>query len=105
MRRYIQVEAQSKSIQLHEFYESLLAVKRASEEIKSKKGSEGLTIETEFEQESDRWIAEVTELPGVLVYGFSEEDAIDKAKVLALRVLAERLEHGEATPGMASFFG
>ncbi len=65
---------------------------------------EELTIETELEEESDRWIAEVMELPGVLVYGSSETEAIDKAKVLALRVLAERLEHGEPTPGIGKLF-
>ncbi|WP_250126269.1 hypothetical protein [Chroococcidiopsis sp. CCMEE 29] len=54
---------------------------------------EELTIETELEHESDRWIAEVPENPGVLVYGSSEPEAIKKAKLLALRVLAERLEH------------
>jgi predicted RNase H-like HicB family nuclease len=65
---------------------------------------EELTIETEFEQQSDRWIAEVIELPGVLVYGKSELEAINKAKALALRVLAERLEHGEPTPGIGQIF-
>jgi predicted RNase H-like HicB family nuclease len=50
-----------------------------------------LTIETE--QETDgRWIAEVPELPGVLAYGQTEAQAIVKAEVLALRVLADRLE-------------
>lgn len=65
---------------------------------------EELTIETELEQESDRWIAEVIELPGVLVYGKSESEAINIAKALALRVLAERLEHGEPTPGIGKLF-
>ena len=56
-----------------------------------------LTIETE--QETDgRWIAEVPELPGVLTYGASRDEAMAKAEVLALRVLAEQLEHGEARP-------
>jgi predicted RNase H-like HicB family nuclease len=51
------------------------------------------------EQEEDgRWLAEVPQLPGVLSYGSSREDAISKAQILALRVLAERLEHGEASP-------
>jgi predicted RNase H-like HicB family nuclease len=51
------------------------------------------------EQEEDgRWIAEVSELPGVLAYGASRDEAIVKAETLALRVLAERLEHGEAKP-------
>ena len=53
------------------------------------------TIECEQEQDG-RWIAEVPELPGVLVYGGSAESAMAQAEVLALRVLAERLEHGES---------
>lgn len=53
----------------------------------------------EHEQEEDgRWLAEVPGLPGVLAYGDTADDAIAKAEVLALRVLAERLEHGEARP-------
>ena len=51
----------------------------------------------ECEQETDgRWLAEVLELPGVLAYGASREDAMVKAEGLALRVIAERLEQGEA---------
>ena len=42
-----------------------------------------------------RWIADVTELPGVTVYGASAEEATLKAKALALRVIAEEIEHGE----------
>lgn len=62
-----------------------------------------LTIETE--QEADgRWIAEVPELAGVLVYGASREEAMAKAEVLALRALAEQLEHGEARPVGLSIF-
>jgi predicted RNase H-like HicB family nuclease len=53
----------------------------------------------EFEQELDgRWIAEVPELPGVLAYGVSSDEALSKAEVLALRVLADQLEHGESRP-------
>jgi predicted RNase H-like HicB family nuclease len=53
----------------------------------------------ECEQEDDgRWIAEVPELPGVLAYGNSSADAMSKAEVLALRVIAERLENGESEP-------
>lgn len=62
-----------------------------------------LVIETE--QESDgRWLAEVPELPGVLTYGATRADAISKAQVLALRVLADRLEHGEKIPEVAEHF-
>jgi len=53
----------------------------------------------EVEREDDgRWIAEVTDLPGVLVYGATQEQAQAKAQALALRVLADRLDHGEAVP-------
>ncbi len=53
----------------------------------------------EIEQEPDsRWLAEVPELPGVLAYGNSSEQAMAEAQALALRVLAEQLEHGEARP-------
>ena len=55
-------------------------------------------------EEDGRWIAEVPELPGVLVYGQTEVDAITKAKALCLRVLAERLEHGEFVPEMEQLF-
>ena len=58
-----------------------------------------LTFTIEAEQEDDgRWIAEVIEIPGAMVYGPTTHDAIAKAQALALRVLAERLEHGEAAP-------
>jgi len=50
-------------------------------------------------QEVDgRWIAEVPELPGVLAYGISSDDAMSKAEILALRVIADRLESGESKP-------
>jgi predicted RNase H-like HicB family nuclease len=50
-----------------------------------------------------RWIADVPELPGVSVYGTTRDAAIAAAKALALRVLADRLEHGEAEDGDVSF--
>ena len=56
-----------------------------------------LTIETELEEDG-RWIAEIPELPGVLAYGPTEQIATGKAEALALRVLAERIEHGETRP-------
>ena len=53
----------------------------------------------EHEQEADgRWLAEVPELPGVLAYGATPLEAMSKAEVLALRVIAERLEHSESRP-------
>jgi len=51
----------------------------------------------ELEQETDgRWIAEVVELPGVLAYGASQDEAIAHVQALALRVVADQLEHDEA---------
>jgi predicted RNase H-like HicB family nuclease len=55
------------------------------------------TLECE-QEDGGRWLAEVLELPGALAYGESREQAMARAEVLALRVLAERLEHGEAGP-------
>ena len=53
----------------------------------------------QHEQEDDgRWLAEVPELPGVLAYGATSQEAMSKAEILALRVIAERLEHGEISP-------
>ena len=53
----------------------------------------------EIEQEADgRWLAEVVELPGVMAYGTTADEAMVKAEALALRVLADRLDHGEARP-------
>jgi predicted RNase H-like HicB family nuclease len=49
-------------------------------------------------EEDGRWLAEVPELPGVLAYGTSRNEALARAQVLALRVLAERIEHQEASP-------
>lgn len=57
----------------------------------------GFHIECELEEDG-RWIGEVPELPGVLVYGASADEATLKAQTLALRVIAERLEHSEARP-------
>lgn len=57
----------------------------------------------EYEQEEDgRWLAEVLELPGALAYGQTHLEAIARVKALALRVLADQLEHGEAAPDMLS---
>lgn len=55
-----------------------------------------LTIETEREDDG-RWIAELIELPGVLAYGQSRDDAIAAVQALAFRVIADRIEHGETS--------
>ncbi len=53
----------------------------------------------ECEREEDgRWLAEIPELPGALAYGATAEEAMGKAEALALRALAEQLEHGEVRP-------
>jgi len=62
-----------------------------------------LTVEIEREEDG-RWIAEVVDLPGVLVYGSSREEALAAAQALALRVLADKLEHGEASLPLALSF-
>ncbi len=62
-------------------------------------------MKIEVEREEDgRWIAEIPDLPGVMVYGQSREEALSKIKALALRVLADRLEHGETVPELREVF-
>lgn len=56
-----------------------------------------LKIETDREADG-RWIAEVAALPGVLAYGATEAEAHSRATALALRIIADRLDHGEAMP-------
>ena len=60
-----------------------------------------LTIETEREIDG-RWIAEVMEIPGAMAYGETRKDAVAKAQALALRVIAERIEHGEDETALLS---
>ncbi|PYQ01157.1 MAG: HicB family protein [Acidobacteria bacterium] len=60
-----------------------------------------MRFRVEIEHEEDgRWLAEVPELPGVLAYGASASEAQAKVQALALRVVADRLEHGEAGPDL-----
>ena len=56
-----------------------------------------LAIETEQEDDG-RWLAEVSQIPGVIAYGATRLEAISQAEALALRVLADRLQHGEVPP-------
>lgn len=59
----------------------------------------------EVEREVDgRWIAEIPDLPGVLTYGQSREEAVERVQALALHVVAERLEHGESIPELDQLF-
>jgi len=62
-------------------------------------------MKVEIDREEDgRWIAEIFELPGVIVYGDTRNQAISRAEALALRVLADRLEHEEETPELKEVF-
>ncbi len=62
-----------------------------------------IVLTIDHEQEDDgRWLAEVLELPGVLAYGQTPQEAIARVQALALRVLADRLEHQEVDPELLS---
>lgn len=61
------------------------------------------SVETEREEDG-RWIAEVMEISGAMAYGTTRREAIVQAQALALRILAERLEHGEDVPEIAQVF-
>jgi predicted RNase H-like HicB family nuclease len=62
-----------------------------------------MSLETDREDDG-RWIAEVPDLPGVMAYGETREEAVAKVQSLALRVLADRIDHGETIPEVASHF-
>jgi predicted RNase H-like HicB family nuclease len=56
-------------------------------------------MKLECEREMDgRWIAEIVQLPGAMAYGATRDEAKAKAEVVALRAIADRIEHGEAKP-------
>ncbi len=62
-------------------------------------------LRIEFDHEDDgRWIAEIPALPGVMAYGASQKEAQAKVEALALRTLADRLEHGETVPELGELF-
>jgi predicted RNase H-like HicB family nuclease len=59
-----------------------------------------MQLDVEIEREVDgRWIADVPALPGVIAYGATREAALAAVESLALRVLADRIDHGELPPG------
>ncbi len=62
-----------------------------------------MTIEIEREDDG-RWIAEVPALPGAMAYGVSKSEAVAKVEVLVLRILADRIENGEAAPELDAVF-
>ncbi len=58
-----------------------------------------MKLSIECERETDgRWIAEITQIPGAMAYGTTREEAMARAEVVALRTIADRIEHGEAKP-------
>jgi len=62
-------------------------------------------VKIEIEREKDgRWIAEVPELPGVMAYAKTQAQALAKVEALALRVIADRLDHGESVPELRELF-
>jgi len=59
----------------------------------------------EFDKEADgRWIAEIPKLPGVMAYGFTKKEALQKVYVIALRTLADNIEQGDTPPPVARLF-
>src|SRR5947209_19149406 len=69
------------------------------------RGETVMPLTIEVEQEDDgRWLAEVPAIPGVLTYGQTRQEAIERVQALTLRVLADRLEHGEPVPQMSGVF-
>jgi predicted RNase H-like HicB family nuclease len=62
-------------------------------------------MKVEIEREADgRWIAEVPSLPGAMAYGAAKSEAVSKVEALVLRILADKLEHGEHVPQIAEVF-
>ena len=80
-----------------------MAIARSFSSAKERRKIPHMNFRVEIEQEDDgRWIAEVVDLPGVLAYGSTAAEARAKVQALALRVVADRLEHGEAGPDLVS---
>ncbi len=74
-------------------YSYTIRMKRAAK-------STAFDLKVEFDREADgRWVADIPALPGVMVYGRTRKQALAAVEALALRVIADRLEHGEAVPG------
>ena len=64
-----------------------------------------MNLRIEIEREEDgRWIAEAPDMPGALVYGQTQEDAILRVKALSLRIMADRIEKGEEVPHIVDIF-
>jgi predicted RNase H-like HicB family nuclease len=73
---------------------------KSVDRMKKPSRAEAFNLKIEFLREDDgRWIADIPALPGVTVYGRTRKQALAGAQALALRVIADRLDHGEAMPG------
>ena len=94
----------------HIFFSSRVAAHSESKELKSclfdaNRYIQAMILAVETEQETDgRWIAEVPQIPGALAYGADRQEAISRVEALALRVLADRVEHGEMPQELAEVF-
>jgi predicted RNase H-like HicB family nuclease len=62
-----------------------------------------MKVETEREEDG-RWIAEIPEIPGAMVYGRTREEAVSRVQAFALRVIADKLDHGETIPELDELF-
>ena len=68
-----------------------------------RKSANGFSLAIEYHREVDgRWLADIAALPGVTAYGRTLKQATAAVQALALRLIADRLEHGEAVPGPMS---
>lgn len=62
-------------------------------------------MRVEVEQEQDgRWIAEIASIPGAMSYGATKAEAVARVEALVLRILADKVEHGEEAPELARVF-
>ena len=62
-------------------------------------------MKIEVDREDDgRWIAEVPDLPGTMAYGVTQDEAVSRVEALALRVIADRIDHGEVVPELSDLF-
>jgi len=84
------------------FGDNEISMRVSGSKTNTKRTTRGTTfnLAVEFHRETDgRWIADIPALSGVTVYGATRKEALTAVEALALRVIADRLEHGEAVPG------
>jgi predicted RNase H-like HicB family nuclease len=86
-----------------EAHESRISEKMLAEVPLPRLSFDTMRIEVQCE-EDQRWIAEVLDLPGVMAYGDTRDQAVARAESLALRVIADRIDHGESIPELDDLF-